>query len=99
MSAASTTVPKPRHRDVFGVFAFQEPTLSPAVKSAPYGPDDLVTASVAAQQFGITVQAISNWVNRGHLAPADTSGRRKMYRIIDLAKAEYLTRCKAQSRR
>ncbi|TXH48179.1 MAG: hypothetical protein E6Q97_25265 [Desulfurellales bacterium] len=74
--------------------------MSAPATTAPYGPTDQVTAAVAAQQFGISIAAITNWVSRGHLAPAgiDDNGH-KTYRVLDLAKAEYKTRSKAQSRR
>lgn len=62
------------------------------------GPFAEVTATEAAEQFGITIAAVTNWVNRGHLTPSgiDPSSGRKLYRVLDLAKAECLTRKRAR---
>jgi DNA-binding transcriptional MerR regulator len=57
----------------------------------------LLTATEAAGYAGVTPQAVINWRNRGHLKPAtrDTSGR-PLYRLLDVAKAEYATRKRAR---
>lgn len=53
---------------------------------------EFVTAAEAAKHFGITTQAINNWVRRRHLAVAgyDNEGRR-MYRRLDLEKVNHAT--------
>lgn len=60
----------------------------------------LLTAKQAAQYAGVTVAAICNWRNRGHLPVArdehgaeirDKQGRPR-YRLLDVAKAENATK-------
>lgn len=61
------------------------------------GPYSQVTATEAAQQFGLTIAAITNWVSRGYLEPTGLNERgQKTYRVLDLAKAECLTRKRAR---
>ena len=54
--------------------------------------NEQVTATEAAQHFGITRAAICNWVRRGHLRVAgiDHAGR-KTYRKLDLEKVNHAT--------
>lgn len=60
---------------------------------APELLDSLVTTTQAANLAGVRVSAISNWKDRGHLAPAMHDGRgRPLYRWIDVARAERATR-------
>ncbi|MFE3051588.1 hypothetical protein [Nocardia sp. NPDC059239] len=57
------------------------------------GIEDLITATDAAHLCGVTTAAIVNWVKRGHLDVAGLDERgRKLYRVIDVAKAERATR-------
>lgn len=57
------------------------------------GIDDLITAADAARLCGVTTQAITNWVRRGHLKEAGLDERnRKVYKVIDVALAERATR-------
>jgi DNA-binding transcriptional MerR regulator len=59
--------------------------------------DAQLTASQAAKYAGVTVQAIVNWRNRGHLHPvAHSSDGRPLYRLLDVAKAEHATRRRAR---
>jgi DNA-binding transcriptional MerR regulator len=66
----------------------------------PDGPLDVdakLTASQAAEYAGVTVQAIVNWRQRGHLHPAGFNGEgRRVYRLLDVAKAEHATRGRAR---
>lgn len=63
------------------------------------GIDDLITATDAAALCGVSTQAISNWVRRGHLKESGLDERnRKVYRVIDVAKAERATRDHPASR-
>jgi len=63
------------------------------------GIDDLITATDAAALCGVSTQAISNWVRRGHLSESGLDERnRKLYRVIDVAKAERATRDHPASR-
>ena len=66
----------------------------------PDAPDPmaLLTATQCAAYAGVSVQAIVNWRNRGHLPVAGTCGGRRVYRLLDVAKAERKTRTKARRR-
>jgi DNA-binding transcriptional MerR regulator len=66
--------------------------------------DALLTASEVARYAGVSVQAVINWRERGHLNPAvdddgneilDDHGHR-MYRLLAAAKAEHATRKRAR---
>jgi hypothetical protein len=61
--------------------------------------DALLSASEAAAYAGVSVSAIGNWRDRGHLPVAkDEHGQeirdrrgRPRYRLLDVAKAEHAT--------
>jgi predicted site-specific integrase-resolvase len=55
-----------------------------------------LTATQAAHYAGVTVQAIINWRNRGHLCPVAYRNGRPLYRLLDVAKAELATRARAR---
>lgn len=50
--------------------------------------DPLFTAEEAAEQVGVKVATIYVWVHRGHLTPAGTRGKHKLFRLNDVFKAE-----------
>jgi excisionase family DNA binding protein len=50
--------------------------------------EDLWTAEEAAEQVGMKVATIYVWVHRGHLRPAGTRGKHKLFRLDDVFKAE-----------
>ena len=56
-----------------------------------------LTATQAAAYAGVTVAAIVNWRNRGHLPVTchDPHGR-PLYRLLDVARAERKTRKRAR---
>jgi hypothetical protein len=54
--------------------------------------DARLTATQAAAYAGVTVQAIVNWRNRGHLK----RGGDGKYRLLDVARAEHATRRRAR---
>ena len=67
--------------------------------------DALLTAAQAARYAGVKVSTICKWRERGHLPPAtgdhgeelrDDKGRR-LYRLLDVAKAEHATAQRAQA--
>lgn len=64
---------------------------------APDTLEELITTTRAAQLAGVSVAAISNWKDRGWLQPAaeDVRGR-PLYKFIDVARAERMTRDKAR---
>ena len=63
----------------------------------PEGIDDLITATEAASLCGVSAEAVRKWASRGILAAAGMDARgRKLYRLIDVAKAERATRDKAR---
>lgn len=67
--------------------------MAGSVLDSTEGIDDLITATQAAALCGITTQAVTNWVARGHLSVSGVDERgRKLYRVIDVAKAERATR-------
>lgn len=79
---------------------------------APALVESLITTTDAANLAGVSVAAISNWRERGYLAPdPDHPGRQKrvhltparhdsrnrpLYRWIDVVKAEHATRGRAR---
>lgn len=69
-----------------------EMTLGTAI----YAPDDLdtqITATDAAALCGVTTQAISQWVKRGHLPVAGLNEQgRRTYTVRDVARVEQMTR-------
>lgn len=63
----------------------------------PEGIDSLITANEAATLCGISAQAVRMWVTRGQLTAAGMDDRgRKLYKLVDVAKAERATRDKAR---
>ncbi|WP_405544644.1 helix-turn-helix domain-containing protein [Streptomyces phaeochromogenes] len=51
----------------------------------------LITTELAADEAGVTTATIRKWVQRGHLRPAGTQGRRRLYRLEDVFAAERTT--------
>ncbi|MFE1308564.1 helix-turn-helix domain-containing protein [Streptomyces sp. NPDC058755] len=51
----------------------------------------MITAELAATEAGVTPATIRKWVQRGHLRPAGTQGRRQLYRLEDVFTAERAT--------
>lgn len=67
--------------------------MAGAALDAAQGVNALITATEAARLCGVTTQCISNWVARGQLKEADIDPRgRRLYRVIDVARAERATR-------
>lgn len=63
----------------------------------PEGIDDLITANEAASLCGVSAQAVRMWALRGILTASGMDARgRKLYKLIDVAKAERATRDKAR---
>lgn len=57
----------------------------------------LITATQAASYCGVALCTITKWVRIGNLEPAGIDERgRKLYRVIDVAKAEKATRDRAR---
>ncbi|TDD54570.1 DNA-binding protein [Nonomuraea terrae] len=50
--------------------------------------DPLFTAEEAAEEVGVKVATIYVWVHRGHLTPAGTRGKHKLFRLGDVFAAE-----------
>lgn len=59
----------------------------------PDGINNLITATEAATLCGVTTAAVTNWSARGRLQVRglDEKGR-KLYRLLDVARAERATR-------
>ncbi|MFF3711148.1 helix-turn-helix domain-containing protein [Streptomyces phaeochromogenes] len=51
----------------------------------------LITTELAADEAGVTTATIRKWVQRGHLRPAGTQGRRRLFRLEDVFAAERTT--------
>lgn len=63
----------------------------------PEGIDDLITVTEAASLCGVSAEAIRKWASRGILSPSGMDERgRKLYKVIDVAKAERATRERAR---
>lgn len=63
----------------------------------PEGTDSQITASEAASLCGVALCTITKWAREGRINPCgmDDSGR-KLYRLLDVAKAERATRDRAR---
>jgi DNA-binding transcriptional MerR regulator len=63
----------------------------------PDGVDDLITVAEAASLCGVSSEAIRKWASRGILIASGLDERgRKLYKVIDVAKAERATRDRAR---
>lgn len=63
----------------------------------PDGIDTFITANDAATLCGVSTATIYVWAHRGTITPAGLDNRgRKLYRLIDIAKAERATRNRAR---
>lgn len=71
--------------------------MSGAAVLTPDGIDSLITSSEAATLCGVTAATIRKWVHRGILTPTGIAPNgHKLYRLLDVAKAERATRDKAR---
>lgn len=59
---------------------------------APEQLDSLVSTVEAANLASVTAATIRSWAKRGHLIPACHESGRPLYKWIDVARAERLTR-------
>lgn len=63
----------------------------------PDGIDSQITATEAAQLCGVALCTITKWVREGRIQPVGMNiQNRKLYRLLDIAKAERATREKAR---
>jgi len=71
--------------------------MAGAAVLTPQGIDTLITSNEAATLCGVSAATIRKWVQRGTLAPKgmDEHGR-KLFRLLDVAKAERATRDRAR---
>lgn len=61
------------------------------------GIDSLITTTEAATLCGVSASTIRTWADRGALTAAGIDPRgRKLYRLLDVAKAEQATRQRAR---
>lgn len=64
---------------------------------SPDGIDSLITATEAANLCGVSAEAIRQWASRGILEPTGLDDRgRKLYKLLDVARAERATRERAR---
>lgn len=63
----------------------------------PEGIDSQITATEAAALCGVALCTITKWVREGRIIAVGLNIRgRKLYRLLDVAKAEHATREKAR---
>lgn len=63
----------------------------------PEGIDSQITASEAAALCGVALCTITKWVREGRIEPCGLNIQgRKVYRLLDVAKAERATRERAR---
>ena len=66
-------------------------------QGGPLVDDDWMTVKEAALLAGVDVQTIYSWIRRGHLTVTGLDHRgRKLFRHLDVARAEMVTRAKAK---
>lgn len=61
--------------------------------------DDLITITEAAGDLGCNVSTISKWEKAGYITAVDARGKRKLFRRIDVLRAERDRRRNALGRR
>ena len=82
-----------------GFFAIPKgcPRLAGTAVLTPDGIDSQITATEAAQLCGVALCTITKWARDGRIQPTGINRQgRKVYRLLDVAKAEYATREKAR---
>lgn len=91
-------MPKPRNAPrVVGVFAFARKVKTIHGTITPNGVETKITTAEAATLCGVTVSAIRQWAHKGLIAATGIDERgRKLYRLLDVAKAERATRTRAR---
>lgn len=63
----------------------------------PEGIESQITASEAAALCGVALCTITKWVRQDRIKPVGLNPQgRKLYRLLDVAKAEHATREKAR---
>ena len=63
----------------------------------PEGIDSEITATEAAELCGVALCTITKWVREGRINPTGMNRQgRKVYRLLDVAKAERATRERAR---
>lgn len=63
----------------------------------PEGIDSKITASEAAALCGVALCTITKWAREQRIEPVGLSPQgRKLYRLLDVAKAEHATRTRAR---
>jgi hypothetical protein len=58
--------------------------------------DGLITRDMAAQLCGVSPDAITQWVRRGHIGVARREGRNPLFNLVEVAKADHLLRKRAR---
>lgn len=63
----------------------------------PEGIDSQITATEAAALCGVALCTITKWVRENRIQPVGLNPQgRKLYRLLDVAKAEHATRARAR---
>lgn len=60
--------------------------------------DGLITRDMAAQLCGVGPDTITAWIHRGHLSVARQEGRKPLFNLVEVAKADHLLRKRARRR-
>lgn len=90
-------MPAPKTQGPAGILHFGGNPLSATAVLTPDGIDSLITAAEAATLCNVSTSTIYVWVNRGTLAPSGINNQgHKVYRLLDVAKAERATRDRAR---
>lgn len=57
--------------------------------------DGLITRDMAAQLCGVSPDAITQWIRRGHIAVVRREGRKPLFNLVEVAKADHILRKRA----
>lgn len=100
VGSASTSVPESPnpapHPEDAGFLRVEDSVAGTAVFT-PEGIDSQITASEAAQLCGVALCTITKWVRESRIQPVGINRQgRKVYKLLDVAKAERATRDRAR---
>jgi hypothetical protein len=82
-------------------FLYPRKAIKPLPDTAVLTPQKIIEAEITATQAaaycGVAVCTITKWAREGRINPVGTNGSgRKLYRLLDVAKAEHATKERAR---